>query len=447
MSTQPCWRSRIAGSASWVRCSGASTCISSMRRARFSGNSSSGRRNVTAALFTRMSGAPTCSITSRHQPLALLASATGRPAPRPRSRPRRWMPSSVSRNDPTYLGSGSIVLAVSATVAPSAANRSATALPSPRLAARHECDLPCTSARHESRYYARCPHGRSTSTTCATSARAARRRRCRRRSPAAHRASPTPHAPGTGASWSRSRRPGVPPVLNRDVLRQARLLRALQGTAVPVPEVLWEDAGDPPDEPPLFVMSFVEGTSLEPLFDRHGDDPEAVVAERMRDAARTLAVAARARPGFHRPRRRAGRRSEHRGRSLVPAARDRRPGARCPAGPKRRRRSPSARTGGDARRGRARRLPARQPPGRRRRPSPRSSTGRSGRVGDPRIDLGWFLANADPATYQRADALRGCRCRHRPSCSTSTRALGSRPRRHRPGSRHWRASSRRRRGR
>ena len=41
--------------------------------------------------------------------------------------------SSVSRSDPTYFGSGSSVRAVSATVAPSAANRSAIALPSPRL--------------------------------------------------------------------------------------------------------------------------------------------------------------------------------------------------------------------------------------------------------------------------------------------------------------------------
>src|SRR5206468_5437216 len=50
---------------------------------------------------------------------------------------------------------------------------------------------------------------------------------------------------------------GVPPVLNRDVLRQARVLRALGGTGVPVPEVLWEDGGNPPGVPPLFVMSFV----------------------------------------------------------------------------------------------------------------------------------------------------------------------------------------------
>jgi aminoglycoside phosphotransferase (APT) family kinase protein len=79
---------------------------------------------------------------------------------------------------------------------------------------------------------------------------------------------------------------GVPPVRNRDVLRQARLLRALAGTAVPVPEVLWEDDGDPP----LFVMSFVAGTSLEPLFDLDGGDDAATVADRMRNAARAMAA-------------------------------------------------------------------------------------------------------------------------------------------------------------
>lgn len=95
---------------------------------------------------------------------------------------------------------------------------------------------------------------------------------------------------------------GVPPVLHRDVLRQARLLRALEGTGTPVPEVLWEDAGDPPEVPPLFVMSFVEGTSFEPLFDPDADpDPDpggdhadsddvATIADRMRGAARAMAA-------------------------------------------------------------------------------------------------------------------------------------------------------------
>jgi aminoglycoside phosphotransferase (APT) family kinase protein len=83
---------------------------------------------------------------------------------------------------------------------------------------------------------------------------------------------------------------GVPPVLNRDVLRQARLLHALAGTLVPVPTVLWEDAGEPPEVPPLFVMSYVEGTSFEPLFDLDRDDDVGIVADRMRNAAGVLAA-------------------------------------------------------------------------------------------------------------------------------------------------------------
>ncbi|MGH7819936.1 MAG: phosphotransferase, partial [Candidatus Binatia bacterium] len=83
---------------------------------------------------------------------------------------------------------------------------------------------------------------------------------------------------------------GVPPVWNRDVLRQARILRALRPTTVPVPEVLWEDAGEPSDLPPLFVMSFVEGTSIEPLFDLDADEEATLVGERMRNAARAMAA-------------------------------------------------------------------------------------------------------------------------------------------------------------
>lgn len=83
--------------------------------------------------------------------------------------------------------------------------------------------------------------------------------------------------------------PGLPPNLNRDVLRQARMIRALGPTLVPVPEVLWEDAGEPPDVPPLFVMSSVEGTSVEPLFDLKVDAGLPVMAQRQRNAARTMA--------------------------------------------------------------------------------------------------------------------------------------------------------------
>jgi aminoglycoside phosphotransferase (APT) family kinase protein len=84
--------------------------------------------------------------------------------------------------------------------------------------------------------------------------------------------------------------PGVAPVLHRDVLRQARLIRALGSTPVPVPKVLWEDEGAPPEVPPLFVMSLIEGTSLEPLFDLGDAGPEPIlVADRLRSAARTMA--------------------------------------------------------------------------------------------------------------------------------------------------------------
>lgn len=58
---------------------------------------------------------------------------------------------------------------------------------------------------------------------------------------------------------------GLEPVRNRDVLRQARILRTLSGTDVLVPCVLGEDAGSPPEVPPLFVMEFVAGESYEPM--------------------------------------------------------------------------------------------------------------------------------------------------------------------------------------
>jgi aminoglycoside phosphotransferase (APT) family kinase protein len=76
------------------------------------------------------------------------------------------------------------------------------------------------------------------------------------------------------------------------VLRQSRLLRALSVTAVPVPEALWEDAGRPPEVPPFFVMSYVAGESVEPLFDRAGSDgvDDATMAARMLAAARTLGL-------------------------------------------------------------------------------------------------------------------------------------------------------------
>jgi aminoglycoside phosphotransferase (APT) family kinase protein len=80
--------------------------------------------------------------------------------------------------------------------------------------------------------------------------------------------------------------PGLAPVRNRDVLRQARLLRLLTSTPVRVPEVLVEDGGTPP----FFVMDFVAGESYEPALDVSPapPTPEAVRA-RMLAAAEMLA--------------------------------------------------------------------------------------------------------------------------------------------------------------
>jgi aminoglycoside phosphotransferase (APT) family kinase protein len=62
--------------------------------------------------------------------------------------------------------------------------------------------------------------------------------------------------------------PGLAPIRNRDVLRQARLLRGLDGKpGVRVPTVLFEDAGSPPEVPPIFAMNFVAGESVEPNID------------------------------------------------------------------------------------------------------------------------------------------------------------------------------------
>src|SRR5271166_4110152 len=56
--------------------------------------------------------------------------------------PAAVISSSVCRSEPWYLGSGSMVRAVSPTVAPSAANRAAIAFPKPRLAPVTRATLP-----------------------------------------------------------------------------------------------------------------------------------------------------------------------------------------------------------------------------------------------------------------------------------------------------------------
>jgi aminoglycoside phosphotransferase (APT) family kinase protein len=81
--------------------------------------------------------------------------------------------------------------------------------------------------------------------------------------------------------------PGLAPVRNRDVLRQARVMKAVHSAAgVRVPEVLLEDDGSPP----LFVMDFVAGEAYEPKWDVAAAPPAPeVVDQRARAAARMLA--------------------------------------------------------------------------------------------------------------------------------------------------------------
>ena len=92
--------------------------------------------------------------------------------------------------------------------------------------------------------------------------------------------------------------PGLPPVRNRDVLRQARVQRVLRGRDRPLaPTVLFSDEGQPPHSPPFMVMNFVPGECLEPILTpaERRPAPE-VVHARYLDAARLLVELHRVRP-------------------------------------------------------------------------------------------------------------------------------------------------------
>ncbi len=199
--------------------------------------------------------------------------------------------------------------------------------------------------------------------------------------------------------------PGLPPVLNRDVLRQARLLRALHGTAVPVPEVMWEDAGEPPEIPPLFAMSFTDGSSLEPLFDMDGEDSEPIVGARMRDAARTLAALHDVDPATiglgDEPIVGPSAEIDRWCRLLQTVDPGLAPGWADVASLLRAREPTAARPAivhGDFRLGNLLALGA-------------TVTAvidwEIWTLGDPRVDVGWFLTNADPETYRRETRYRG----------------------------------------
>ncbi|TQM11344.1 phosphotransferase family protein [Pseudonocardia kunmingensis] len=91
--------------------------------------------------------------------------------------------------------------------------------------------------------------------------------------------------------------PGLAPVRNRDVLRQARLMEAVEGKpGVRVPRVLFSDVGDPPHTPPFLAMALVPGDCVEPVLAPRGTLPPAQVRARALDAARMLAALHRVDP-------------------------------------------------------------------------------------------------------------------------------------------------------
>lgn len=199
--------------------------------------------------------------------------------------------------------------------------------------------------------------------------------------------------------------PGVAPTAHRDVLRQARVLRALEHTPVPVPVVLAEDAGAPPGVPPLFVMSYLPGDSVEPLFDAADAGPEAIVAQRFRSASVTMAALHSMAPEsvglVGEPTSGPTDEIARWERTLTTVDPELAPGwqdvaetlrSALPAP------APAAIVHGDFRLGNlladGDRITA-------------VIDWEIWSVGDPRVDVGWFLINSDPATYDRPTPYRG----------------------------------------
>lgn len=77
--------------------------------------------------------------------------------------------------------------------------------------------------------------------------------------------------------------PAERPVGRNDMLRQARVLRALAGSAVPVPEVVVVDE----HQPAWFAMEFVTGEAVEPVLDDRHLVPD-LARTRMLESARVL---------------------------------------------------------------------------------------------------------------------------------------------------------------
>jgi aminoglycoside phosphotransferase (APT) family kinase protein len=85
--------------------------------------------------------------------------------------------------------------------------------------------------------------------------------------------------------------PGLAPLRNRDVLRQARLQQAVQGAGRPLaPDVLFSDPGAPPEVPPFMAMNLVAGECVEPVLCEEAERPApGQVRARFFDAVRVLA--------------------------------------------------------------------------------------------------------------------------------------------------------------
>lgn len=197
--------------------------------------------------------------------------------------------------------------------------------------------------------------------------------------------------------------PGVEPIAHRDVLRQARIIKALGATDVPVPEVLAEDAGDPPATPPLFVMSHVEGDCVEPLFD--GWAPAEILRERYLNACRAMAALHRLVPSdlglggepVVDPVAEVDRWSDTL-RTVDPALVPEWPTVRDALLDRAPRALPPRVVHGDFRLGNLLAVG----------PDVNAVIDwEIWSIGDPRIDAGWFLINCDPDTYRRVDAPDG----------------------------------------
>lgn len=86
--------------------------------------------------------------------------------------------------------------------------------------------------------------------------------------------------------------PGLPAVRNRDVLRQSRLMRALESAPrVPITRSLFEVEAESLEAPPFFAMDLVPGECVEPALEPLASRPSPKIVEaRAYDAARALAA-------------------------------------------------------------------------------------------------------------------------------------------------------------